>query len=127
MYKQVHLRRNKNFAYLPWVADIINKRGLTNGKKVWLTILKKNYNTPAEAADNYNITLNKWDDIASVCYWPEPNNKEKWLVDQEEMSRQILEKWHKINRESILKYDPNHLIFWRQNLLSWKRTPRLGV
>ena len=111
MYKQVHLRSNKNFAYLPWVADIINKRGLTNGKKVWLTILKKNYNTPAEAADNYNITLNKWDDIASVCYWPEPNNKEKWLVDQEEMSKQILENWHKINRESILKYDPNHLIF----------------
>ena len=41
MYKQVHLKNSNNFSYLPWVADIINKNGLSNGKKVWLTILKK--------------------------------------------------------------------------------------
>jgi hypothetical protein len=111
MYKQAHLRHNKNFVYLPWVADIINKNGMTDGKKVWLTILKENYNSPQEMAENYNIEITKWEDIALVSKWSEPNNKEKWLADQEEMSKQILENWHKINRESILRYDPNHLIF----------------
>ena len=78
MYKQVHLKNSNNFSYLPWVADIINKNALTNGKKVWLTILKKNYDCLFEVAKNYNINLNKWDDIASVyeelCL-SEPNNK----------------------------------------------------
>ena len=111
MYKQAHLRNKKNFVYHPWVADIINKEGMTNGKKVWLTILKDNYNSPQEVADNYNIEIKNWKDITSVSKWPEPNDKEKWLVDQEEMNKQILDSWHKINRESILKYDPNHLIF----------------
>ena len=111
MYKQVYLRRNKNVTYHPWVADIINKKGVTNGKKVWLEILKENYSSLKALADNYNIDLDNWESVTYISTWPEPNNKEKWLVDQEEMCKKILENWHKINRESILRYDPNHLIF----------------
>jgi len=43
MHKQVHLRKKKHFAYHPWVADIINKEGMTKGKKVWLSILWPEY------------------------------------------------------------------------------------
>lgn len=111
MYKQAHLRNKNSFVYHPWVADIINKEGMTKGKRVWLNILKDHYSSPEEVAANYNIELKKWEDIASVSMWPEPNNKEKWLADQEEMNKQILDNWHRINRETILKYDPNHLIF----------------
>ena len=111
MYKQAHRRNKKGFVYHPWVADIINKKGMTKGKKVWLSILKDNYRSVEEVAANYNIDLKKWEDIASISIWPEPVNKEKWLVDQEEMNKHILDHWHRINRESILKYDPNHLIF----------------
>ena len=54
--------------------------------------------------------MKEWDDISSISNWPEPLNKKLWLADQEEMSKAILENWHRINREVILKYDPNHLI-----------------
>ena len=108
-YKQQY-RGNKDFEYAPWVADIINNEGLTNGKKVWQKILKKHYSSAEEAAKNYGVEMKEWKDIASVSNWPEPVNKEKWLVDQKEMSRAVLDNWHRINREVILKYDPNHLI-----------------
>ena len=111
MYKQAHLRQNKDFVYHPWVADIINNKGMTNGKKVWLSILKNNYSSPKEMAANYNIEIKSWEDVAAIASWPEPNDKNKWLIDQEDMNKKILDNWHSINRESILKYDPNHLIF----------------
>lgn len=111
MYKQAHLRQNKDFVYHPWVADIINNKGMTNGKKVWLSILKNNYSSPKEMAANYNIEIKSWEDVAAIASWPKPNDKNKWLIDQEDMNKKILDNWHSINRESILKYDPNHLIF----------------
>ena len=98
------------FSYHPWVADIINKEGLTKGKQAWLGILKQHYSTPGEAAANYNVELESWEDISGVSSWPEPNDKTKWLADQAEMNKLILDAWHRINREVILKYDPNHLI-----------------
>ncbi|MEM9282754.1 MAG: hypothetical protein AAGA96_13080 [Verrucomicrobiota bacterium] len=111
MHKQAHRRNKKDFAYHPWVADIINREGPTKGKRVWLNILKENYSSPKEVAANYNLELETWEDTMSVSQWPEANDKEKWLVDQEEMSKRIVDNWHRINREVILKYDPNHLIF----------------
>ena len=109
IYKMRYLK-NQGFAYHPWVADIINKEGLTEGKRVWMETLKKHYSTPTEAGENYDIELQNWKDIGNIAYWPEPNNKDSWLKDQEEMNKHILEMWHKVNREVILKYDPNHLI-----------------
>ncbi len=61
-------------------------------------------------ARNYQLEVSSWEEIADVSEWPEPVDKEKWLKDQEEMSKLILDAWHRINREVILKYDPNHLI-----------------
>ncbi|MEM9721583.1 MAG: hypothetical protein AAGA10_20120 [Bacteroidota bacterium] len=109
IYKMRYLK-DTAFAYHPWVADIINKEGLTEGKKMWMEILKKHYNSPIEAGKNYHIELKNWKDLGKINNWSEPNNKEKWLADQEEMNKLILEMWHKINREAIHKYDSNHLI-----------------
>jgi hypothetical protein len=110
IYKMRYLKNKDTFEYHPWVADIINVEGLTNGKKVWLEILKQHYSSPKEVAENYSIELRKWEDIGNVSKWPEPKNKEKWLADQVEMNKHIIEMWHKINRNVIMKYDPNHLI-----------------
>jgi hypothetical protein len=113
---QAHMQQNywnrkpEGFLYHPWVADLINVNGMNKAKKVWLDILKKHYSSAEEAAQNYGVEMEEWDDIASISSWPEPLNKELWLADQEEMSKAILDTWHRINREVILKYDPNHLI-----------------
>ena len=112
---QAHMQQNYwnkevGFMYHPWVADLINTEGLTAGKKVWIDILKKHYSNPKEAAENYQLNVNTWEDLADVSEWQEPLDKEKWLKDQEEMSKATLDTWHRINREVILKYDPNHLI-----------------
>jgi len=110
VYWQQYLRNKKGFEYTPWVADIINVEGITKGKEIWLDILKKQYSGAEEAARNYQLKVSSWDDLATVSEWPEPVDKKKCLKDQEEMSRLILDTWHRINREVILKYDPNHLI-----------------
>jgi hypothetical protein len=110
VYKQMYLRNKKTFEYHPWIADIINVEGLSKGKEIWLEILQQHYSEPGEAAQNYNINLSQWDDIANVSEWTEPVNKEKWLKDQEEMNKRIVDMWHKVNRKVIIKYDPNHLI-----------------
>jgi len=110
VYWQQYLRNIGGFEYTPWVADIINVEGLTKGKALWLEILKRHYEGPEEMARNYQLEVSSWEEIADVSEWPEPVDKEKWLKDQEEMSKLILDAWHRINREVILKYDPNHLI-----------------
>lgn len=110
VYKQMYPGNRDIFEYHPWVADIIKVQGSTKGKEVWMEILRANYSSPGEAAQNYNVDLSTWEDVSMISEWPEPNNKELWLADQAEMNKRILELWHKINREVILKYDPNHLI-----------------
>lgn len=111
IYKMRYLRNKENFEFHPWVADIINTEGMTEGKKVWMKVLKQHYSSPEEVSENYNINLAVWEDIAEISAWPEPENKEKWLADQEEMNKRIVDTWHNVNRDVILKYDPNHLIF----------------
>ena len=110
VYKMRYLKNKDTFDYHPWIADIINVDGMTKGKKVWMEVLKQNYGSLKEVAENYNVELKKWKDIGNVSQWPEPVNREKWLADQEEMNKRILDMWHKVNRDVILKYDPNHLI-----------------
>ncbi len=110
VYKMRYMRNKSTFEYHPWVADIINTEGMTLGKEVWMEILKQHYSSPEEVSENYNLELKNWEEIAEVSVWPEPNEKEKWLIDQEEMNKRIVEQWLKTNREVILKYDPNHLI-----------------
>ena len=95
----------------PWVIDIINVEEQTIGKDLWISILKKHYKSSTEAAENYLLEINSWEDLASISDWKKPKNEEKWQRDQTEMLKQIVAKWHEVNRNSILKYDPNHLIF----------------
>lgn len=110
IYEMRYVKNKDSLKYHPWIADIINVGGQTKGKEVWMQVLKQNYRSLEEVVENYPIQLKSWKDIVSVSEWPEPRNREKWLADQEEMNKRILEMWHKINREVILKYDPNHLI-----------------
>jgi hypothetical protein len=110
VYKNKYLKNKNTFEYHPWIIDIINKEGTTKGKEVWMNVLKQNYSSLNEVSENYNIELKNWEDIGRVSIWTEPNNKEKWLVDQMEMNKHIVDMWHKTNRDVILKYDPNHLI-----------------
>lgn len=110
IYKMRYLRNKDTFEYHPWVADIINTEGMTEGKIVWMNVLKQHYNSSEKVAENYNIDIENWEDLAGISSWPEPENKDFWLKDQEEMNKHILERWHKVNREVILKYDPNHMI-----------------
>jgi len=94
----------------PWILDIINIEGITTGKKIWIDILKKHYKTPTEAAENYLLEITSWEELATISDWKKPKNEEKWQQDQTEMLKQIVGKWHQVNRNAILKYDPNHLI-----------------
>jgi hypothetical protein len=110
IYEMRYIKEKDGFVYHPWIADIINVEGLTEGKEIWMEVLKQNYGSLTEVADNYGLDLKKWKDIGTVTKWPEPRNREMWLADQEEMNKRIVDRWHKINRDAILKYDPNHLI-----------------
>jgi len=53
----------------PWVNDIINDKGLSNGKAIWISILKQHYKTPAAVAENYMLPINSWKDLEEVTDW----------------------------------------------------------
>ncbi|WP_299550336.1 hypothetical protein [Seonamhaeicola sp.] len=104
-------KKDKNgLEFHPWVLDLINVDQMTAGKQVWIDILKEHYSSPQHVALNYNLNAYSWKEIAQISNWKRPDNIEKWIADQTEMSKRIIEKWHQINRDAILKYDPNHLI-----------------
>ena len=94
----------------PWIKDIISKPGATEGKGIWLDILKRNYSTAAEAGANYGIEATGWRELAASKVWKTPQDRKKGNTDQRQMCMQITEAWLKTHHDLIRKYDPNHLI-----------------
>ncbi len=94
----------------PWVNDILSTKKLTNAKKIWISILKKYYKTARDVGKNYILAVNTWKDLEGISSWTRAANNEKWQRDQTAMLKKIAHQWHHINKEAILKFDPNHLI-----------------
>ena len=94
----------------PWITDIINQDGNSKGKQVWISVLKQHYPSAQAVSKNYNLTVNSWEAFQTVSSWGIPLDKVQWLKDQTVMSKHILSTWHEVNRNAILKFDPNHLI-----------------
>jgi hypothetical protein len=103
-------RKKAQFIRHPWVDIILSKPGMTEGKKVWKTVLQKHYKNPSEAGKIYGVRLKSWDDVASISEWGIPKNKSAGELDRDAMSQKITEAWLQINTHLVRKYDPNHLI-----------------
>jgi hypothetical protein len=103
-------KRIKEFEHHPWILDIISKPGLTQGKKVWIDILKQQYSTAEEAANMYGVNASDWSDFGEVTQWGLPKNPEQGFTDQAMMNAKIIEAYHRTHHDAIRKHDPNHLI-----------------
>ncbi len=104
-------KRITRFEHHPWIIDIISKPGLTNGKRAWVDVLKKQYPTAAEAAEMYQLDASDWTDLHEVAEWPLPKDPDKGFADQALMNAKIVEAYLKGYHDAIRKHDPNHLIF----------------
>ena len=94
----------------PWIVAIISKPEMTEGKKVWLEILKKHYPSAGEAGAAYGVSVTSWQEFSGVTQWSVPKDEEQGAADQLEMNKKITEAWLKTHHDLIRKYDPNHLI-----------------
>lgn len=101
---------NGGLVFHPWVTDIINTKKSTSGKKTWISVLKRHYETASDVSENYMLSAKSWEDLEEISDWNKPKNEEKWQQDQTEMLKRIVREWHHVNRNAILKFDPNHLI-----------------
>ncbi len=111
-HKKIKYEGHANgMVFHPWVTDIINTKKLTNGKAIWISILREHYKTPRDAGDNYRVSVNSWQDLEAISTWNKPLEMKKWQRDQTAMLKKIVRQWHHINRNTILKFDPHHLIF----------------
>lgn len=94
----------------PWIKDIISRPAMTEGKKVWLDILKKHYPSAREAGAAYGVDVTGWEEFAGITEWKVPEDREQGTADQREMNKKITETWLKTHYDLIRKYDPNHMI-----------------
>ncbi|VGO15310.1 hypothetical protein PDESU_03892 [Pontiella desulfatans] len=94
----------------PWIKDIISKPGSTEGKKLWVDMLKRNHASAEEAGANYGVDAVSWEELAASSDWKTPEDRNKGTADQREMCMRITEAWLKTHHDLIRKYDPNHLI-----------------
>ncbi len=103
-------RRINGFEHHPWVIDIISKPDLTEGKRVWIDILKKQYVSAAEAGDMYGLSILDWSDFDGVRQWGLPKDPQQGFADQALMNAKIIEAYLKAHHDAIRRHDPNHLI-----------------
>ena len=103
-------RRIEGFEHHPWILDIISKPGLTEGKSVWIDVLKEQYPSAAGAGDMYGLVISDWDEFARVTEWGLPKDPAHGFADQAMMNARIIEAYLKAHHDAIRKHDPNHLI-----------------
>ena len=96
----------------PWVQDMRELTAEAAGKQEWMRILKRNYESAAEAARVYAIDdIASWEDLAQITSWPiKPNDVPRVRKDADDMLTALAKKWYGLHHELIRKYDPNHLL-----------------
>ncbi|MCP4856868.1 MAG: hypothetical protein GY903_20490 [Fuerstiella sp.] len=107
-------KRITEFEHHPWVIDIISKPGLTRGKQAWIDVLRQQYDSPAKAAEMYELSvsaeISDWDGFGEVTQWGLPKDSKQGFADQSMMNARIVEAYLKAHHDAIRRHDPNHLI-----------------
>ncbi len=100
----------RGFEHHPWIMDILSKPGKTKGKKVWIEVLKGQYNSAKEAGKMYGVKINAWDEFYAVQEYGMPKEEKAGFADQALMNAKIVEAYLKAHHDAIRKHDPHHLI-----------------
>lgn len=94
----------------PWIIDTISKPGLTEGKKVWLEVLKLHYSSARDAGADWGARVTHWEEFGDVTEWTPPGDREKGFAVMRTMNMRQTEAWLKTHHDLIRKYDPHHLV-----------------
>ncbi|MCG6156362.1 hypothetical protein [Rubinisphaera margarita] len=109
-----------------WIDDI-TKSGMA-GRTAWIALMRQIYGSTDRWSAVYGIPIDSWSEIETL---ENPLrgyvNERKHLADREAFMQRICERWYKVHRDAIRRYDPSHLILGDRNTLHLQPLPEYAI
>ena len=113
-------------SYDQWIDDA-TKPG-SAGRQAWVQLMRQIYGSVERWRRTYGIPVNSWEEVEKL---DRPLrgyvSQRRHLKDREAFMARICEKWYQVYRESIRRYDQNHLILGDRNTLHLQPLPEYAI
>lgn len=106
----------------PWVEAIVGLGEHAAGKRRWIKHLQGRYDGAEACARAWGLPVSPaygitWERMARMPKWSDPSDDAVADADMVSFLELVAERWYKLHRELIVKYDPHHLILGDKNLI----------
>lgn len=116
--------RTKSFDQ--WIEDA-TKPG-SAGRKAWVQLMRQIYGSVERWRKTYGIPVNSWEEVEKL---DRPLrgyiSQRRHLKDRGAFMARICEEWYQVYRDSIRRYDKNHLILGDRNTLHLQPLPEYAI